>query len=284
MNISSFNSSPSNVKKAFDLTNKIAIITGGAGLLGIKHAEAIIEMGGTPILLDINEDLVQKSSIDLSKKYNSESYGICCDITSEKLLQETKSNIIRKFGQIDILINNAANNPKVEESTLNFSRLENFPIETWQKDIAVGLTGAFLCSRVFGSTMVQTGGGVILNIASDLALIAPDQRIYMKDELDWKSQPVKPVTYSVVKSGLLGLTRYIATYWTKKGVRCNALLPGGVYTNQEQEFVTKLENLIPMERMANQNDYKGAIAFLCSDASAYMTGAFLSIDGGRTCW
>lgn len=154
----------------------------------------------------------------------------------------------------------------------------------WDQDLAVGLKGAFLCSRVFGGEMARAGRGVIVNIASDLALIGPDQRIYRKDGLPDHLQPVKPLTYSVVKAGLLGLTRYLATYWAGRGVRVNAISPGGIFTDQPEDFVLRLTNLIPMERMAHPDEYMGAILFLCSDASSYMTGANLVIDGGRTCW
>ncbi|MCL4559708.1 MAG: SDR family oxidoreductase, partial [Chloroflexi bacterium] len=169
-------------------------------------------------------------------------------------------------------------------SPTEWSRFENFPLETWEQDIAVGLTGAYLCSQVVGSAMAARGGGVILNVASDLGVIAPDQRIYRKEGLPEDQQPVKPVTYSVVKSGLIGLTRYLATYWAAEHVRVNAISPGGVYNGQPEEFVQKLAALIPMGRMARLDEYKGAVLFLVSDASAYMTGGNLVIEGGRTVW
>lgn len=277
------NQSKYSIKESLNLKDKIAVITGGAGLLGEKHAEAINEFGGTSVLLDINKDKALINSENVVKKYGSSSIALECDITNQKSLENVNSKILKLFGKVDILINNAANNPKVEGKFIN-NRLESFSLEEWNKDINVGLTGAFLCSKVFGKTMAMKNSGNILNIASDLALIAPDQRIYQKSNLESHNQPVKPISYSVIKSGLIGMTRYLATYWIKEGVRCNALLPGGVENNQNEEFVEKLSNLIPMGRMANANEYKGAIAFLVSNASSYMNGALLSIDGGRTAW
>ncbi len=169
-------------------------------------------------------------------------------------------------------------------SKVEFSRLENFSMEQWNADIAVGLTGAFICSRIFGGEMARRGRGVVLNIASDLAIIAPDQRLYRRETLAAGLQPVKPVTYSVVKTALIGLTRYLATYWADAGVRVNALSPGGIFNGQPDEFVAKLTNLIPLGRMANANEYQSAVLFLCSDASSYMTGSNLIVDGGRSCW
>jgi NAD(P)-dependent dehydrogenase (short-subunit alcohol dehydrogenase family) len=206
------------------------------------------------------------------------------DITSEASLLEARDAILAKFGRIDILINNAANNPKVEDQKPGkpWSRLENFPLETWNADIAVGLTGAFLCSRIFGQEMVRRNSGVILNVASDLGVIAPDQRLYRKEGVPEDQQPVKPVTYSVVKTALIGLTRYLSTYWTANNIRVNAISPGGVSAGQPDEFTTRLHQLIPMGRMAHKDEYQGAILFLCSDASSYMTGQNLIVDGGRS--
>ncbi len=150
-------------------------------------------------------------------------------------------------------------------------------------NLDVGLTGDFLCSRIVGTHMASHGGGVILNIVSDLGVIVPDQRIYRQPDYAENEQPVKPVTYSVIKHGLIGLTKYLATYWADQNVRVNPLSPGGIYTDQPVDFVKKLTDLIPMGRMANQNEYKAAALFLVSDASSYMTGANLVVDGGR-CW
>jgi NAD(P)-dependent dehydrogenase (short-subunit alcohol dehydrogenase family) len=262
----------------FDLTGRIAIITGGAGLLGRQHAQAISGAGGIPVLLDISHRVES-----VAKEFGG--WGRRTDITSAQDLARCRDQVMERHGQIDILINNAANNPKMESrSDVNFSRFESFPIAQWSADLCVGLTGAFLCSQVFGSEMARRGRGVIVNVASDLALIGPDQRIYRQEGLPEHLQPVKPVSYSVVKSALLGLTRYLATYWADRGVRVNAIAPGGVYNGQPEEFLAKLSRLIPMGRMAKIDEYQGAILFLCSDASSYMTGTSLVIDGGRTCW
>ena len=268
----------------FDLSGRVAIITGGAGLLGQQHAKVIAQAGGIPVLVDIGASDPEKKAAALAQEYGGQAVGFVCDITDLGGLEALRDKILAQFGRIDILINNAANNPKMESgSSVQFSRVENFPLEVWDADLAVGLKGAFLCSRVFGMEMARRKSGVIVNIASDLALIAPDQRLYRKEGLPEEMQPVKPVTYSVVKSGLIGLTRYLAGYWAEQGVRVNAISPGGVYASQPEDFVQRLASLIPLGRMAALNEYQGAILFLCSDASSYMTGTNLVIDGGRTC-
>ena len=269
----------------FDLTGRVAVITGGAGLLGEQHARAIAAAGGIPVLVDIQHQRAREKAAALSGEYGVPAIGCAADITKQPEIEALRADILARFGRLDILINNAANNPKMEDSTeVNFSRLENFPLAQWEADIAVGLTGAFLCSKVFGTHMAGSGGGVIVNVASDLALIAPDQRIYRQPGVPEQMQPVKPVTYSVVKSALVGLTRYLASYWADKKVRVNAISPGGVYNGQPEDFVARLTNLIPLGRMAGINEYQGAIVFLCSDASSYMTGTNLVVDGGRSCW
>jgi NAD(P)-dependent dehydrogenase (short-subunit alcohol dehydrogenase family) len=273
------------VGSLFDLSGRVAVITGGAGLLGEQHARAIAAAGGIPVLVDIQQQRVGEKATTLSREFGVPAIGCAADITKQPEIEALRDKILTKFGRLDILINNAANNPKMEASAeFNFSRLENFPLAQWEGDIAVGLTGAFLCSKVFGSHMATSGGGVIVNVASDLALIAPDQRIYRQPGVQEQMQPVKPVSYSVVKSALVGLTRYLASYWADKKVRVNAISPGGVYNGQPDDFVVRLTNLIPLGRMAAINEYQGAIVFLCSDASSYMTGTNLVVDGGRSCW
>ncbi|MBQ3515794.1 MAG: SDR family oxidoreductase, partial [Lachnospiraceae bacterium] len=185
---------------------------------------------------------------------------------------------------IDILINNAANNPKVEGGSKNLgaTSFTDFPVDIWNEDIAVGLTGAMLCAQVFGSVMETQGKGVILNIGSDYGIIAPDQRIYRKDGIPEEEQIIKPVSYSVVKHGLMGMTKYLAAYWGKKGIRVNTLCPASLYNGQEEEFVSKISQLIPMGRMSDPEEYVCTILYMISDASSYMTGATVVLDGGRT--
>jgi NAD(P)-dependent dehydrogenase (short-subunit alcohol dehydrogenase family) len=273
------------VKQSFDLTGKVAVITGGAGLLGEKHAEAIAEFSGIPILLDIDEKSGTKKAKRIADDYQVNCEFHFCDITDESEILSVRDTLLSEYGHIDILINNAAIDPKIKaKSNENLSRLENFPIGQWDLELSVGLTGAMLCSKIFGYEMSKNGKGVILNISSDLGLIGPDQRIYKKEGLPENEQPVKPVTYSVIKHGLIGLTKYLATYWADKGVRCNALCPGGIYNNQPDEFIKKISNIIPIGRMAHEDEYKASVVFMVSDASSYMTGAAVSMDGGRSCW
>jgi NAD(P)-dependent dehydrogenase (short-subunit alcohol dehydrogenase family) len=270
----------------FSLTGKTVVITGGAGLLGFEHAAAVAAHGAHPVLLDINKDGLSENLDRLSAEFGSRFIGHMADVTSEMSIREVSKQIHQQLGRVDVLINNAARNPKVEDlSGQNFSRLENFPDLQWQLDLEVGLGGAFRCAKVFGSQMAEDSkGGVIINIASDLGVIAPDQRLYHMEGKEPNEQPVKPVTYSVVKHGLIGLTKYLSTYWCDQGIRCNSLSPGGVHSNQNSAFISKISKLIPMGRMANTGEYRGAIVFLSSDASSYMNGANLVIDGGRSAW
>ena len=275
-----------NIAELFNLQGKVALITGGGGMLGFQHAAAILECGGIPVLLDIDPEGLRRSEAKLQAEFNQNVFTLECDITILETLLTARSEVLERYGRIVILINNAARNPKVENNAnVNFSRLENFPTDQWQLDLSVGLGGAFNCCKIFGSHMAEAGhGGVIVNIASDLGLLAPDQRLYRSDKLEDHLQPVKPVTYSVVKHGLIGLTKYLSTYWCEQGIRCNSLSPGGVYDGQDDVFVSKLTKLIPLGRMAYSHEYRGAIAFLCSDASTYMNGANLVMDGGRSVW
>jgi len=246
-----------------DLRNKKVIITGGMGFLGKQISKAFFNAKSKVIIIDKN---VKK----LSKNYDIYE----CDITKETDLKNTFIKILKKYKSVDILINNAANNYGAGVKSTKI-RLENFDEKIWNADLNVGLKGAMLCTKIFGNKMSrQSTGGNIINISSDLGLISPDNRIYDKNS-------IKPVTYSVVKHGIIGLTKYTATYWPKK-VRCNALAFGGMENNQSKKFINKLKKLIPLNRMAKKNEYNSAVLFLASKESSYINGSTIVVDGGRT--
>lgn len=274
------------LKNLFNINGKIIVITGAAGLLGKKHAEAVAAFGGNPVLLDLESEDVEKYSIELNNKYGVNAIGMAVDITNEQQIIDNVQTLISIYGKVDGLINNAANNPKIEEeSDTEFSRLENFPIEIWNNDIAVGLTGAFLCSKHYGGMIAKNPkGGSIINISSDLGLIAPDQKLYFKKNLPEHEQSVKPITYSIVKTGVIGLTRYLASYWAEKNVRCNAICPGGIENGQPDQFLKEVSSRIPMNRLAHADEYQGTLIWILSDASSYLNGAIIPVDGGRTAW
>lgn len=271
---------------SFDLQGRTAIVTGGAGLLGTEHGHALAEAGATVVLADIDSDALARGVDAINRSgYRGVAHAIVMDVTSETSISKASTELDARFGGVQILVNNAAIDPKVQaDGLVECSRLEHFPLEVWRHQIDVGLTGAFLCAKVFGTKMALKEGGVILNVASDLSVFAPDQRLYQRPGLPPDRQPVKPVTYSAIKTGLVGLSRYLATYWADRQVRSNALSPGGVYANQDEAFVARLTNLIPLGRMAHTSEYRAAVQFLCSDASRYMTGQNIVIDGGRSAW
>lgn len=268
--------------KTFDLSGRTALVTGAGGLLGPQHAIALAELGAKVLLADIDLGKAEAAAALVRKEIaGAEAVALLLDVTKPAAVRD----VAAKLGRVDILVNNAAIDAKVtaQPGVANGSRLEGFTLEQWNIEVAVGLSGAMLTSQVFGARMAANGGGVILNIASDLSVFAPDQRLYrLPGDVPEQEQPVKPVTYSAIKHGLLGLTKYVAGYWAGSGVRCNALSPGGVYNGQAEAFVAKLSSLIPMGRMARLEEYRAAVQFLCSDASSYMTGQNIVMDGGRS--
>jgi NAD(P)-dependent dehydrogenase (short-subunit alcohol dehydrogenase family) len=272
----------------YDLSGRTALVTGAGGLLGRQHTAALVEAGARVVVTDIGLEQCETAIATIREiAPKADLVPFALDVTSQESIQAAAIDLSSRGVDIDILVNNAAIDPKVTSmpGVMHSSRFEAFPVAQWQTEIAVGLTGAMLCAQVFGTPMAQRGRGVILNIASDLGVIAPDQRIYRQPGVGRdEEQPVKPVTYSVIKHGLIGLTKYLATYWADRGVRVNAISPGGVFNNQDPAFVERLTRLIPMGRMAKVDEYRSAVQFLCSDASSYMTGQNLVMDGGRSVW
>lgn len=264
----------------FDLENKVVVITGGAGLLGFQHGEAVNHCGGIPIIADLDLE----SAKNVASKIGGAAIAYRLDVTSQDSIDSLLSELIKKFGNVDSLINNAALNPIVGEKGLVKSRFEDTTLSNLRKELDVNLLGAVLCSKSFGSHFAKNGIGTIVNISSELAILGPDQRLYRQEGLKENEQPVKPVGYSIAKAGLIGLTKYLATYWPENGVRANAICPGGVEVDQPQEFLSEITRRIPLARMAQPHEYQALVAFLCSEASSYLTGAVISADGGRSVW
>jgi NAD(P)-dependent dehydrogenase (short-subunit alcohol dehydrogenase family) len=269
-----------------DLVGKRVLITGGGGLLGPWHAIAIATAGGVPILVDIDGDGLERAEEIIKENTpNRDVYYFRADITNKPALQALRLNVENEIGVVDVVVNNAAINPAMKDAGISDSgTFENYPVEDWNRELLVALTGSMLVCQVFGSAMAERNYGVIVNVASEYALIAPDQKIYSPDKKIEDVHSFKPVSYSVSKTGLIGLTRYLATYWAHRNVRCNALVPGGVQDGHSDFLIRNIEQLIPLGRMARVDDFGSALVFLCSDASSYMTGQMLIIDGGRSVW
>ncbi len=269
-----------NSLELFSLKDKAAIVTGALGLIGKNHCFALSEAGANVVVCDLNE----KECVEFAKSLPTESIGIGVDITDKSSVENLRNKTVQHFGKIDILVNNAAINDMFEnpQTAAEQSMFENYPLELWQKSLDVNVTGTFLCSQIIGKEMAKAGKGSIINIASTYGLVGPDQSIYKKP--DGSQSFFKSPAYPTTKGAIINFTRYLAAYWGNKGVRVNTLTPGGVKNNQDEFFINNYLEKTPLGRMAYPTDYKGAIIFLASDASSYMTGANLIIDGGWTAW
>ena len=276
-----------NIKNLFDLKDKVVIITGGSGFLGSEFSFALSEMGAIPVILDKNE----KSLKILKKKFNnkgSKGSFYLVDINNENKLTKTINLVMKKYKKIDCLINNAS---FVADSTTQiknkiFEKFENYDFDLWKKSLNGSLSGAFIVTKLVARHMLRKKRGSIINIASDVGIISPDHRIYEPNKR-YKYKGVNfntPIAYSVAKSGIISMTRYLATYWAKKGIRVNCISPAGVYKKHNKKFVEQLSQRIPLGRMAKPHELNGAIIYLCSNASSYVTGHNLVVDGGRTAW
>lgn len=265
--------------KLFDLSGKTAIVTGALGLIGKEHCYALAESGASIVAADIDAD----AAGDFAGSLPTPSMGCYLNVTDKNSVLSLLEKVAERFGKIDILVNNAAINDKFENplNQLELSAFENYPLELWQASIDVNLTGVFLCTQVIGTHMAQNRNGSIINIASTYGVVAPDQALYVDNE--GRRAFYKPPAYSATKGGVIALTKFAASYWGDKGVRANVLSPGGVENNQDDFFINNYSLRTPLGRMAKPGDYKGALIFLASDASSYMTGANLIVDGGWTC-
>jgi len=268
----------------FSLNDRVAIVTGALGLLGRQHCHALAAAGASVVAADLDEDGCEEFAEDLAAEEGVASMGFRVDITDPATLLHARDYVLDQFGHIDILVNNAAINDSVEqhEGDADLTRFELFPLESWKRSLDVNVTGTFLCCQIFGTPMAEQGSGSIINVASTYAIVAPDQSLYVRP--DGTRLMFKTPAYPTTKGAVLSLTRYLAAYWGKAGVRVNALSPGGVYNSQEPFFVEQYSARTPLKRMAHDDEYKGAVVFLASDASSYMTGANLVVDGGWTIW
>jgi len=261
------------------LNGRVVILTGAAGLLGRQYTRALLGAGARVALLDQNASGVE----ELSRETGHDTVPVVVDITDRRAVRDAVEAVVRAFGRVDVLVNNAAIDPKFDETALadRHTSFEEFPLEVWNESLAVNLTGMFLCAQAVAKPMLAQGGGVIVNVSSMYGLVGPDQRLY---EEVGKSAAFKPVSYSVTKSAVSGFTKYLATYWAGKNIRVNTLTLGGVEHQQSAGFRERYAARTPLGRMARSDEYCGALLFLASDASSYMTGSDLVVDGGWTAW
>jgi NAD(P)-dependent dehydrogenase (short-subunit alcohol dehydrogenase family) len=268
------------VAENFGLAGKTAVVTGAAGLLGRRHCRALADAGATVAATDTDADACAKVAAELG----GSAFGCAADVTDADSLKALLAAVLERSGRVDVLVNNAAINDRVEnpDTALEQSRFENYPLETWRRCLDVNVTGVFLCSQVIGSEMARAGRGSIVNIASTYGVVAPDQSLYR--DADGRQRFYKSAVYPTGKGAVLAFTRFLAAYWGEAGVRVNALSPGGVENGQDDYFVEAYAQRTPLKRMASCDDFRGALLFLASDASAYVTGANLLVDGGFTIW
>ena len=262
----------------FSLDNKTAIVTGACGLIGTQHCEALAAAGANVVVADISQEKCQ----EVADKLGNGHLAVSMDVTNPESLTKARDLILAKYGHIDVLVNNAAINDMFENPLLagKQSMFENYPLDMFKKSLEVNVTGVFLCSQILGTPMAEQGSGSIINIASTYGIVGPDQSIYVNEK--GEQNFYKSASYPTTKGAVVNFTRFLAAYWGPKGVRVNTLSPGGVENGQDDFFNNNYSRKTLLHRMAQPTDYQGAIVFLASDASSYMTGANLVVDGGWT--
>jgi len=271
------------VIEKFSLNGKTALVTGGAGLLGKQFTRALGQAGAKVLVADLNKAAAREHALQLQTE-DIQACEVGVNVTDPDSVSEMVAKAVSEFASLDILVNSAALDPKFDPDNLaaqSANAFETFPLDVWQRALDVNLTGMFLTSQAAARHMLIQGKGVIINICSTYGLVGPDQRLYEQPD---GTQSYKPVYYTVSKAGVLGLTRYLATYYAGKSIRVNALTPGGVYNNHDESFLKAYSARTVMGRMAQPDELNGAIIYLASDASSYMTGANLVVDGGWTAW
>jgi len=271
-------------RNTFDLAGKVAVVTGATGLLGREHCDALAGAGATVVAVDVDREVCTALSEELVLRHGGTGLGMAADITRVDDLQQLKIAALERFEKIDVLVNNAAVDDKVlgEPGELERSRFENYPLDSWRCSLEVNVTGTFLCCQILGAVMAERQTGSIINVASTYGIVAPDQRLYRNPQ--GEQTFFKSAVYPTSKGAVLAFTRFLAAYWGRSGVRVNALSPGGVRSQQPRHFLEAYGERTPLGRMAEPGDYRGAVVFLASDTSSYMTGANLVVDGGWTIW
>lgn len=271
----------------FSLRGKVAVVTGALGLLGREHCRALAEAGADIVATDLDQDACTAFAEEITENRGgggNRAMGIGANVTDRGSVRALLDAALEKFGRVDVLVNNAAINDMFENPAMagELSKFENYPLEMFQRSLDVNITGMFLCSQIIGAEMARAGSGSIINVASTYGIVAPDQSLYRRP--DGTQTFYKSAAYPVTKGAVISFTRFLAAYWGERNIRVNTLSPGGVENSQDEYFIRQYSARTPLGRMARPNDYQGALIFLASDASAYMTGANLVVDGGWTCW
>ena len=265
----------------FSLANKVVVVTGGAGLLGQVFCQALVDVGAHVAIVDLNLESAETVAKRINKSDAQKVVAFGSDITSPESVTQMVANVVKQLGRIDVLVNNAAS--KGSSLDAFFESFEDYSLKTWREVMSVNIDGLFLVAQAVGKQMKKQGGGSIIQTSSIYGVVAPDQRIYEGSE--YNGRPINtPAVYSASKSAVNGLTNYLATYWASSKIRVNSLTPGGIASGQNSEFNKKYSNRVPLGRMGEATELVGALIYLASDASSYVTGQNLIVDGGLSAW